>query len=123
LIEDSFNKDEPHADNEETSLAAELPVRNYVIATHIYLELNNNELHYENSYTRYHCFKRIYYGKIQGWKIVGQDCQYEKLFLQENSRRTRSLWKNFILDALRYCSHLLLFPLQGFSGPALKHAC
>ena len=41
LIQDSFNKDEPPADNEETTFAAELPVRTYVIATHIYLELNN----------------------------------------------------------------------------------
>ena len=47
LIKDPLNKDEFIIDNEQPNPSAELPVRTYVIATHIYLELNNNELHYE----------------------------------------------------------------------------
>ncbi len=36
LIQDTLNKDEPPADNEENTFSAEMPVRTYVIA-HIFI--------------------------------------------------------------------------------------
>jgi hypothetical protein len=44
-MQDSFKQDEIIEDNREPIGSSELPVRTYVIATHIYLELNHNELH------------------------------------------------------------------------------
>jgi hypothetical protein len=90
LIQDSFNKDEPLADHEEISLAAELPVRTYVIATHIYLELNNNELHYETLIRDTIALKEFIMAKFKAGKLSARiadmkNFSYKKILAGKNN--------------------------------------
>ena len=98
LIQDSFNKDEPPADNEETSLAAELPVRTYVIATHIYLELNNNELHYETLIRDTTALKEFITAKFKAGKLSARiadmkSFSYKKILAGKNNDGARGQLK------------------------------
>ena len=98
LIQDSFNKDEPPADNEETSLAAELPARTYVIATHIYLELNNNELHYETIIRDTTALKEFITAKFKAGKLSARiadmkSFSYKKILAGKNNDGARGQLK------------------------------
>ena len=90
LIQDSLNKDEPPADTGETSIAAELPVRTYVIATHIYLELNNNELHYETLIRDTTALKEFITAKFKAGKLSARisdmkSFSYKKILAGKNN--------------------------------------
>jgi hypothetical protein len=90
LIQDSLNKDEPPADTGETSIAAELPVRTYVIATHIYLELNNNELHYETLIRNTTALKEFITAKFKSGKLSARisdmkSFSYKKILAGKNN--------------------------------------
>ena len=98
LIQDSLNKDEPAADNEETSLPAELPVRTYVIATHIYLELNNNELHYETLIRDTTALKEFITAKFKAGKLSARiadmkSFSYKKILAGKNNDGARGQLK------------------------------
>jgi hypothetical protein len=98
LIRDSFNKDEPPSDNEETSSAAELPVRTYVIATHIYLELNHNELHYETLIRDTTALKEFITAKFKTGKLSARiadmkSFSYKKILAGKNNDGARGQLK------------------------------
>ncbi|WP_018614988.1 hypothetical protein [Segetibacter koreensis] len=65
------NFEEPSADGEPLS-AADFPVRTYVIATHIYLEINNNELHYETLIRDTTALKEFISAKFKLSRIPGR---------------------------------------------------
>jgi hypothetical protein len=50
----------------------DFPVRTYVIATHMYLELNNNELHYETLIRDTTALKEFITAKFKAYKISGR---------------------------------------------------
>lgn len=98
LIQESFNKDELPSDNEEISLAAELPVRTYVIATHIYLELNNNELHYETLIRDTTALKEFIMAKFKAGKLSTRiadmkSFSYKKILAGKNNDGARGQLK------------------------------
>lgn len=77
-----INKDAPFA-------IADFPIRTYVIATHIYLEINNNELHYETPIRDTTALKEFISAKFKPGKIPGRieemkNFSYKKL-LQSKS--------------------------------------
>ena len=98
LIRDSHSKNEPPADTEETSLAAELPVRTYVIATHIYLELNHNELHYETLIRDTTALKEFITAKFKAGKLSARiadmkSFSYKKILAGKNNDGARGQLK------------------------------
>jgi hypothetical protein len=98
LIQNTLNKDEHLDENEETSLAAELPVRTYVIATHIYLELNNNELHYETLIRDTTALKEFITTKFKTGKLSARladmkNFSYKKILAGKNNDGARGQLK------------------------------
>lgn len=90
LIEDSLNKYESIKDNEEPCVQAELPVRTYVIATHIYLELNHNELHYETLIRDTTALKEFITAKFKAGKLSARiadmkNFSYKKILAGKNN--------------------------------------
>jgi hypothetical protein len=69
LTQDSFEHDEIIKDNREHLGSSELPVRTYVIATHIYLELNHNELQYETLIRDATALKEFITAKFKAGKL------------------------------------------------------
>ena len=66
LIQDPFDN---LRDDEEPPVPSDLPVRTYVIATHIYLELNHNELHYETLIRDTTALKEFIIAKFKARKL------------------------------------------------------
>jgi hypothetical protein len=90
LIRDSFNKEEFITDNEEPIPSAGLPVRTYVIATHIYLELNHNELHYETLIRDTTAIKEFIIAKFKARKLSARiadmkSFSYKKILAGKNN--------------------------------------
>jgi hypothetical protein len=61
-----------HTANSEPVSAPDFPVRTYVIATHMYLEINNNELHYESLIRDTIALKEFISGKFKLNRIPGR---------------------------------------------------
>jgi len=90
LIQDSLHREEFTTDNQEPGVAAELPVRTYVIATHIYLELNNNELHYETLIRDTTALKEFITAKFKAGKLSARiadmkNFSYKKILAGKNN--------------------------------------
>jgi hypothetical protein len=90
LIKDPLNKDEFIIDNEQPNPSGELPVRTYVIATHIYLELNNNELHYETLIRDTTALKGFIAAKFKAGKLSARiadmkSFSYKKILAGKNN--------------------------------------
>jgi hypothetical protein len=84
LTQDSFEQDEIIKENREHIGSSELPVRTYVIATHIYLELNHNELHYETLIRNTTDLKEFITAKFKAGKLSARiadmkDFSYKKI--------------------------------------------
>ena len=56
----------------ELASAPDFPVRTYVIATHMYLEINNNELHYETLIRDTSALKEFISAKFKVNRIPGR---------------------------------------------------
>lgn len=74
---EQVNQPEPIAQLEQIkdeagAIAADFPVRTYVIATHMYLELNNNELHYETLIRDTTALKEFITAKFKVSRIAGR---------------------------------------------------
>ena len=69
LIQDTSSYQDHTADNEDPVASLELPVRTYVIATNIYLELNHNELHYETLIRDTTALKEFIMAKFKAGKL------------------------------------------------------
>ena len=98
LIQDSLNKDQFIKDNDEPRVLAELPVRTYVIATHIYLELNNNELHYETLIRDTTALKEFITAKFKAGKLSSRIADmkrfsYKKILAGKNNDGARGQLK------------------------------
>ncbi|WP_245542614.1 hypothetical protein [Segetibacter koreensis] len=83
------NFEEPSADEEPLS-AADFPIRTYVIATHFYLEINNNELHYETLIRDTTALKEFISAKFKLSKIPGRieemkNFSYKKILLSKSA--------------------------------------
>src|SRR4029079_6367352 len=90
LIQDSLHKEEFTTDNQEPGVPAQLPVRTYVIATHIYLELNNNELHYETLIRDTTALKEFITAKFKAGKLSARiadmkSFSYKKILAGKNN--------------------------------------
>ena len=90
LIQDSLYKEEFNNDSEEPGFPAELPVRTYVIATHIYLELNHNELHYETLIRDTNALKEFITIKFNAGKLSARiadmkNFSYKKILAGKNN--------------------------------------
>lgn len=75
--------------NERVS-GADFPVRAYVIATHMYLELNNNELHYETLIRDTTALKEFITAKFKANRIAGRiadmkSFSYKKILSAKNN--------------------------------------
>src|ERR1017187_1232454 len=83
-MQTSFKQDEIIEDNREPIGSSEFPVRTYVIATHIYLELNHNELHYETLIRDTTALKEFITAKFKAGKLSARiadmkDFSYKKI--------------------------------------------
>lgn len=76
--------------DEAVTIAADFPVRTYVIATHMYLELNNNELHYETLIRDTTALKEFITAKFKVSRIAGRiadmkSFSYKKILSGKNN--------------------------------------
>lgn len=83
--------------NSETHYA-EFPVRAYVIATHIYLELNNNEMHYETlirdtTALREFIIARFKAGKLSGRIADMKNFSYKRILAGKNTEGAKGQLK------------------------------
>jgi hypothetical protein len=90
LIWDTSSYNDHTADNEEPAAFLELPVRTYVIATNIYLELNHNELHYETLIRDTTALKEFITAKFKAGKLSGRiadmkNFSYKKILSVKNN--------------------------------------
>ncbi len=90
LIQDTSSYQEHNADKEEPVASLELPVRTYVIATHIYLELNHNELHYETLIRDTTALKEFIMAKFKAGKLSSRigdmkNFSYKKILSVKNN--------------------------------------
>jgi hypothetical protein len=98
LIQDPLHNDEFAKHIEEPGTAAELPVRTYVIATHIYLELNHNELHYETLIRDTAALKEFITAKFNAGKLSARiadmkSFSYKKILAGKNNDGARGQLK------------------------------
>ena len=89
ILESSFYQ-EHTVDNEEPVPSSELPARTYVIATHIYLELNHNELHYETLIRDTTALKEFIMAKFKAGKLSSRiadmkSFSYKKILSGKNN--------------------------------------
>lgn len=73
-----------------SATAPDLPARAYVIATHIYLEINNNELHYETLIRDTTALKEFITSKFKAHKLSGRiadmkNFSYKKILQGKNN--------------------------------------
>jgi hypothetical protein len=90
LIHNLSSEKEQITVKEEIQPVAVLPARAYVIATHMYLELNNNELHYETLIRDTTALKefityRFKAGKISGRIADMKNFSYKKILSGKNN--------------------------------------
>jgi hypothetical protein len=84
-----INSQEPPA-NAEPLAAADFPVRTYVIATHMYLEIHHNELHYETLIRDTTALKEFISAKFKANRIAGRiadmkSFSYKKILASKNN--------------------------------------
>lgn len=77
-------------DQEEVIVTTDFPVRTYVIATHIYLEINNNELHYETLIRDTTALKQFISAKFKANRISGRiadmkNFSYKRILQSKNA--------------------------------------
>jgi hypothetical protein len=77
---------------------AEFPVRTYLIATHIYLEINHNELHYETLVRDITALKEFITAKFGAQKISGRiadmkSFSYKKILAGKNNEGAKGQLK------------------------------
>lgn len=85
-------------EKEEYATTADFPVRTYVIATPIYLEINNNELNYETLIRDTTALKEFIASKFKASKISGcitdmKNFSYKKILLGKNSEGAKGQLK------------------------------
>lgn len=81
---------EPSQEQEDFNGPAEFPVRTFVIATHIFLEINRNELHYESLIRDTAALKEFISAKFNAYKISGRIADmkafsYKKILQAKNA--------------------------------------
>jgi hypothetical protein len=72
LIQDPTNDQNHITEKKERVLFSDFPVRTYLIATHIYLEINHNELHYETLIRDTVALKEYIAAKFKAQKLSGR---------------------------------------------------
>ena len=87
---ESIAQSEQISDKDETVAISDFPVRTYVIATHMYLELNNNELHYETLIRDTTALKEFITAKFKANKIPARiadmkSFSYKKILSAKNN--------------------------------------
>lgn len=94
LIHNSSTEQE----SEEPVAIADFPVRTYVIATHIFFEINNNELHYETLIRDTTALKEFIATKFKANKIAGRivdmkSFSYKKILSGKNNEGAKGQLK------------------------------
>ena len=124
LTQDSFEKDEIIAENREHIGSPELPVRTYVIATHIYLELNHNELHYETLIRDTTALKEFVTAKFKEGKLSARiadmkDFSYKKILAGKHNDGAKGQLKPQLKQII---NNPLIFgqDIAAFAGKILK---
>ena len=124
LMQDSFKQDEIIEDNREPIGSSELPVRTYVIATHIYLELNHNELHYETLICDTTALKEFITAKFKAGKLSARianmkNFSYKKILAGKNNDGAKGQLKPQLKQII---NHPLIFgqDIAAFAEKILK---
>lgn len=90
LIHNLPGEKEQTSGKEEFEPAADIPVRIYVIATHMFLEINNNEIHYETLIRDTTALREFITAKFKANKIAGRiadmkNFSYKKILYGKNT--------------------------------------
>lgn len=85
-------------DKVETLVSTDFPVRTYLIATHIYLEINYNEFHYETLIRDITALKEFITAKFGAQKISGRigdmkNFSYKKILSGKNNEGVKGQLK------------------------------
>lgn len=85
-------------DKEEIVATTDFPVRTYLIATHIYLEINHNEFHYETLIRDITALKEFITSKFGAQKISGRigdmkNFSYKKILSGKNNEGVKGQLK------------------------------
>lgn len=94
LINRAITDEEPVKDTGNSVGEQDFPVRTYVIATHIYLEIHHNELHYETLIRDTTALKEFISARFKANKISGRiadmkSFSYKKILKNKNTGSAR----------------------------------
>jgi hypothetical protein len=124
LTQDSLEQDEIIKDNREHIGSPELPVRTYVIAAHIYLELSHNELPYETLIRDTTALKEFITAKFKAGKLSARiadmkDFSYKKILAGKHNDGAKGQLKQQLKQII---NNSLIFgqDIAAFAGKILK---